>query len=155
MEHIQMPKHAVILDSARVTSLWIILADWQGSGRSGEGSFLALADTDPIHRTNSQRNVGPNSVFSFGEMALGKFSCRSLLMPGSTLYLILTHKSNKPQHACIGSTRQGRTVEEEAVCIQPQQVLLISSLVPQLTKLHTGLGIFPIWDSSHTTLYHH
>lgn len=113
-----MPKHAVILDSARVTSLWIILADWQGLGRSGEESSLALADTDPIHRTNSQRNVGPNSVSSFGEMALGKFSCRSLLMPGSTLYLILTHKSNKPQHACTGSTRQ-RKNSRRGSCLYP------------------------------------
>lgn len=58
------------------------------------------------HMTGSQKNVGPNSISSFGEMALGKLPCRSLLMPSSTLYLILTHKSNKPQHACTGNTRQ-------------------------------------------------
>lgn len=107
------------------------------------------------HTTSSQRNVGPNSVSSFGEMALGKFPCRSLLMPSSTLHLILTHKSNKPQHACTGSTRQRKSSRGGTVCIQPQQVLLVSSLLPQLAKLDTGLGIFPEWDSSCITLCPH
>lgn len=70
------------------------------------------------HTTSSQRNVGPNSVSSFGEMALGKFPCRSLLMPSSTLHLILTHKSNKPQHACTGSTRQ-RKSSRGGSCLYP------------------------------------
>lgn len=54
-----------------------------------------------------------------------------------------------------GTQGRGRTVEEGAVCMQPQQVLLVSSLLPQLAKLDAGLGIFPKWDSSHTTLCPH
>lgn len=109
-----------------------------------------------LHMTSSQRNVGPNSGSSFGEMALGKFPCRSLPMPSSTLYLVLTHKSNKPQHACTGSTRQRKNSRRES-CLYPSTASaagLISSA--SVSKLRTqAWGIFPKRDSSHTTLYPH
>lgn len=100
-----------------------------------------------LHMTSSQRNVGPNSVSSFGEMALGKFPCRSLLMPSSTIYLILTHKSNKPQHAFTGST--GSTMQRKnsrrGSCLYPataSAAALISS--GPVSKLRTwAWGSFP------------
>ena len=99
------------LGLCRGNQLWIILIDWQGSGRSGCAILPSSCQYRP-HVAGSKRNVGPTSVSCFGEMALGKLPYSSRSRTGHSRCQVLPCSDTQEQQAPACLRREHKAEDE-------------------------------------------